>query len=157
MKEHCAGIIPFRINKDNQIEFFVGTPYVDCRYWAFLKGHIEKGESPVDAAIREFEEESGLQLKNCNSFLLIPLGTVRQSLSKTVAAYGIHWPDIQPEQCYSNLTANGKSEIISYQWLTFEQLAPVTTQSHLVFYHRLKQMIQINRQIKFSTSSLNVE
>jgi len=155
MKEHCAGIIPFRINDENQIEFFVGSPYADCRYWAFLKGHIEYGESSVDAAIREFEEESGLQLRNSDSYLLIPLGTVRQSILKTVAAYGIHWPKIQPEQCYSNLTANGKSEIVAYQWLTLEQLAPVTTQSHLIFYKRLTEMMQINKQIKFSTSTPN--
>jgi 8-oxo-dGTP pyrophosphatase MutT (NUDIX family) len=153
--EHCAGIIPFRVNSDGLLEFFVGTPYADCHYWALLKGHIEEGESPADAAIREFEEESGLQLKDCGSFLLLPLGHERQNSFKTISAYGLYWPDILPEQCRSNLTPEGKPEIVAYRWMTYEQLAPVTTQQHLVFYQRLTEMTKINTQINFPTTQTN--
>lgn len=28
--------------------------------WGYPKGHIDKGELPVQAALREFEEETGI-------------------------------------------------------------------------------------------------
>jgi 8-oxo-dGTP pyrophosphatase MutT (NUDIX family) len=32
----------------------------DGRYWGFPKGHIERGETPEEAAIREIAEETGI-------------------------------------------------------------------------------------------------
>ena len=32
----------------------------DGRYWGFPKGHVEAGETPEDAAIREIGEETGI-------------------------------------------------------------------------------------------------
>jgi len=39
--------------------------------WSLPKGHLEAGESPVDAAIREVEEETGIHGR-----VLAPLGTI---------------------------------------------------------------------------------
>jgi len=35
--------------------------------WALVGGHIEKGESPIDAAIRETKEETSLSLSNISA------------------------------------------------------------------------------------------
>jgi 8-oxo-dGTP pyrophosphatase MutT (NUDIX family) len=35
----------------------------DREEWVFPKGHLEKGERPEDAAIREVHEETGLEVK----------------------------------------------------------------------------------------------
>jgi 8-oxo-dGTP pyrophosphatase MutT (NUDIX family) len=40
--------------------------------WVFPKGHIEAGETPAQTAIREVEEESGLQVE-----VIAPIGTTR--------------------------------------------------------------------------------
>ena len=51
-----AGIIPIRKVKDGQ-QYLLLRSY---GYWDFPKGKIEPGESHIDAALRETEEESGL-------------------------------------------------------------------------------------------------
>lgn len=143
--DYSAGIIPFRINEDNEMEFFVGHPggifWENKDYWAFLKGGVEKGESWSDAAIREFKEESGLSMDDCKSSMLIPLGTTLQNSKKTVAAYGLHYPNIDPNECKSNIADNGLNpEIDKYRWMTYNKLKQVTHKMHLVFYEKLLQM-----------------
>ena len=84
--KYSAGLIPFRINKYNEMEFFVGHPggsrWKNIDYWAFLKGGTEDNEQWIDAAIREFKEETGLSMDNCKSCYLIPLGSVLQNPKK---------------------------------------------------------------------------
>ena len=41
-------------------------------FWEFPKGHLEPGESPADAAVREVYEETGYRVGN-----LRPAGTLR--------------------------------------------------------------------------------
>jgi 8-oxo-dGTP pyrophosphatase MutT (NUDIX family) len=41
--------------------FLVARAKKDPNHWIFPKGHIEKGEFAVDAAVREVEEEVGAQ------------------------------------------------------------------------------------------------
>lgn len=140
--KYSAGIIPFRINKDNQLEFFVGHPggteWAYKNYWAYLKGGVEKGENYTEAAIREFKEESGLSMEDCTSQMLIPLGTSLQNPRKTVIAYGLHYPNINPNECYSNMASNGLNpEIDRYKWMTYEELKKCTHQAHLIFYEKL--------------------
>ena len=37
--------------------------YYDSGFWGFPKGHMEEGESPLDAAEREVFEETGFKVK----------------------------------------------------------------------------------------------
>ena len=141
--KHSAGIIPFRDNEEGILEFFVGHPggWDKRDYWGFLKGGIEEGEDIVDAAIREFKEESGLNMIDCDSFLLIPLGNVRQNPNKTVEAFGLYYPYILPSECHSNLTEDGVTpEIDKYRWMTYEELKDKTHPTHLRFYKLLTNM-----------------
>lgn len=140
-----AGIIPFRINDDGKMEFFVGHPggigWRHRSYWAFLKGGVEEGEKFSDAAIREFKEESGLDMTDCESGMLIALGSVLQNPRKTVVAYGLHYPNIDPDKCHSNMADNGLNpEIDAYRWMTYDELKDCTHNSHLTFYERLLQL-----------------
>ena len=134
-----AGIIPFRMGDKGEMEFLLGHPG-GCRanYWSLLKGQLEEGESIPDAALREFKEESGLLMFDCKSQMLIPLGSVVQSKKKTVYAFGLHYPNIDPKKCYSNM-ADGCPwpEIDQYRWMTYDQLKDVTHPTHLAFYRKL--------------------
>jgi 8-oxo-dGTP diphosphatase len=51
-----------------------GTGYMDGR-WASLAGHVEDGETAVDAAVREAREEAGIHLDPAD---LAPLTTVHR-------------------------------------------------------------------------------
>lgn len=55
---HSAGIILYRI-KEGQIQYLL-LHYLSG-HWDFPKGKIESGESRADAALRELQEETGLQ------------------------------------------------------------------------------------------------
>lgn len=149
--KYSAGIIPFRVNEENsnELEFFVGHPggkfWSHKNYWAFLKGCVEKEESWQDAAIREFKEESGLSMEDCQSQMLIPLGTVQQNQDKIVIAYGLHYPNINPNECKSNLCEDGITpEIDKYQWISWHNLKNVTHHAHLMFYDKLNRMFAEN-------------
>jgi predicted NUDIX family NTP pyrophosphohydrolase len=49
------------------------------------KGMVERGEAPAEAALREFEEETGTKL----TAMPFPLATVRQSGGKIVEAFAV--------------------------------------------------------------------
>jgi predicted NUDIX family NTP pyrophosphohydrolase len=80
-----AGILPFK-RKDGDIYVFLihmGGPYWKNRdrSWSIVKGEIEEGEEPLHAALREFEEETGLCL-DVEQDTLVPLGEVKLSGKK---------------------------------------------------------------------------
>jgi predicted NUDIX family NTP pyrophosphohydrolase len=86
---HSAGILLFR-QRSGAIEVLLirpGGPYWknrDAGAWMIPKGGVEPGESPAQAALREFEEETGMHL----SVTPFPLARVRQAGGKTVEAFG---------------------------------------------------------------------
>jgi len=59
--EHSAGIIPFRIHAGKRKYLMLLSNLSKNEYWEFPKGLIEKGESALEAASREFVEETGIQ------------------------------------------------------------------------------------------------
>jgi predicted NUDIX family NTP pyrophosphohydrolase len=85
-----AGVLLFR-QRSTEIEVLLirpGGPYwrkKDAGAWMIPKGTIEHGEAPAEAALREFEEETGTRL----DAVPFPLGTVRQSGGKTVQAFAV--------------------------------------------------------------------
>jgi len=83
-----AGLLLFR-KRDAHIEVLLGHPggpYWTGRHegaWSIPKGGILPGEDPLDAAIREFTEETGFT----PSGPFIPLGSIVQRSGKTVHAW----------------------------------------------------------------------
>ena len=67
--EHSAGGVVFR-RVDRRI--FLGLIKDSYGKWTFPKGHLEKGESAAQAAVRETREEMGLRRLR----LVAPLGSV---------------------------------------------------------------------------------
>lgn len=56
-RERSAGVIVFRDAGDSLLYLLLNYT---SGHWDFVKGKIESGESPVHAAIREAEEETGI-------------------------------------------------------------------------------------------------
>ena len=65
--------------------------------WTVPKGEYEPGETPLDAARREFAEETGFLA----SGKFIDLGTIRQKSGKLVTAWAFEG-DCDPAQLISN-------------------------------------------------------
>ena len=55
-----AGAIAARVRGDDT-EFLLVTARKQPDEWIFPKGHIERGETPEDAALRELEEEADVR------------------------------------------------------------------------------------------------
>ena len=54
-----AGAVAVRLDGPEPL-FLVVTARRNPEQWIFPKGHIEPGEAPVDAAVRELREEAGV-------------------------------------------------------------------------------------------------
>src|SRR5436190_7403965 len=85
-----AGILLFR-QRDRAIEVLLvkpGGPFWRNKAagaWMIPKGMVEEGEKPAEAALREFEEETGTLL----TAVPFPLATVRQAGGKRVEAFAV--------------------------------------------------------------------
>ncbi len=97
-----AGLLLFR-HTPAGLEVFLahpGGPFWQARdagAWTIPKGMIDSGESPLDAARREFEEETGV----VPSGPFHSLGTVKQKGGKVVHAWA--WEgDADPRTARSN-------------------------------------------------------
>lgn len=62
IKERSAGIV--LVKNNNEYKFLILRAFKT--FWDFPKGHIEANESPIDAAIRETYEETGISSEELN-------------------------------------------------------------------------------------------
>ncbi len=54
MQEHSAGTVVVKDGKYLLLHY-------DSGHWDFAKGHLESGETPEQAALRELKEETGIE------------------------------------------------------------------------------------------------
>src|ERR1700760_384394 len=100
--KQSAGILLYRMN-DAILEVFLahpGGPFwrnKNAGSWTIPKGEFRNEEPALDAAIREFREETGLTLKGP----FTPLSPIRQKGGKRVYAWATAG-DIDPAKIVSN-------------------------------------------------------
>ena len=116
-----AGLLLFR-RAAGGLEVFLahpGGPFWknrDAGAWTIPKGLVDEGEDALDAARREFEEETGI--RPGGPFL--PLGAVRQKAGKTVHAWA--WEgDADPATVTSN-EVRTEWPRGSGRWLAFPEI-----------------------------------
>lgn len=134
--EECAGIA--LINKGR---IFLIRPSFDSipQNYAIPKGHLEEGETPEEAARREFQEETGIDVSTKE---LTPLTTVsvriNKNTSKTVyvfKAYG----DGSERFVSSNFRENGMPENIYGEYIPLKNARLLITQFQVPIIDKLLQ------------------
>ena len=103
MPKRSAGVLAYR-RKAGGLEVFLvhpGGPFwarKDLGAWSVPKGEYREGEEPLDAARREFHEETGFGVEG----ELLALGELRQAGGKIVTAWAME-ADFDPSRLASNL------------------------------------------------------
>ena len=102
MPKKSAGILLYRIKNKLPEVFLVhpGGPFwanKDGGAWTIPKGEFDEDEDPLDAAKREFKEETGTKI----SGEFIELNPIRQKSGKIVLAWAVEG-DIEPTKIISN-------------------------------------------------------
>jgi predicted NUDIX family NTP pyrophosphohydrolase len=98
-----AGLLLFRRSQGDLEVFLVhpGGPFFahrDAGVWTIPKGLVKEGEDKLDAARREFSEETGFAVQGP----FLDLGAIRQKAGKEVRAWAVEG-DADPAQLRSNL------------------------------------------------------
>ncbi|MBS1521731.1 MAG: NUDIX domain-containing protein [Bacteroidetes bacterium] len=102
MAKQSAGILLYRVVGSQLQAFLVhpGGPFFknkDDGSWSIPKGEFDDDEDPLDAAKREFLEETGQSING----IFIQLTPIQQKGGKTVHAWAVKG-DIDPETIVSN-------------------------------------------------------
>ena len=138
---HSAGVLLFR-DRDGATEVLLirpGGPYWtnrDVGAWMIPKGGVEPGEAPADAALREFEEETGMRL----AVTPFPLARIRQAGGKWVEALAAEG-DFDCSTLNSNLfevewpPRSGRRqsfpEVVEARWMTLAEARAMMLPSQL--------------------------
>jgi predicted NUDIX family NTP pyrophosphohydrolase len=141
-KRRSAGLLMYR-RRGASLEYLLvhpGGPFFakkDLGAWSIPKGEYEEDEEPLCAAIREFEEETGL--KAAGEF--IPLGEIRQASGKLVTAWAFEG-DCDETQIRSNLTPMGWPEVDRAGWFDWEGARGKILAAQLPLLERLVPLVE---------------
>jgi predicted NUDIX family NTP pyrophosphohydrolase len=100
MTKRSAGILLYRRTPSGPEVFLIhpGGPFWAKKdKWSIPKGEYHDGEPPLDAARREFQEETGAPVEGD----FAPLGVIRQPAGKEVTAWAVEG-DFDPATLVSN-------------------------------------------------------
>ncbi len=133
-EEVSAGGIVFRRDGERTFYLLIRDSY---RNWGFPKGHLEEGEEPSSAALREVSEETGLASLELRAPIEVIDWNFRfrgRLIHKTCHFFLIETPDSR--------TAPQRAEgITACRWASFEQAV------ELVAYENARVVLQAAQAI----------
>jgi len=147
-----AGILLFRQSEGRPEVLLIkpGGPFwknKDVGAWMIPKGMIERGEASAEAALREFEEETGTRLTT----VPFPLATVRQAAGKLVDAFAVEG-DLDPTAMESNQfevewpPKSGRikryPEVAEARWMTLDEARALMLPSQLPLLDALEKKLE---------------
>ena len=146
-----AGILLYRQRRDG-IEVLLikpGGPFwrnKDIGAWMIPKGAVEPGELPAEAALREFEEETGTRLTS----VPFPLKKIRQAGGKVVEAFALEG-DLDPAAVTSNEfelewpPRSGRlerfPEVVDARWMSLAEARTMMLPSQLPLLDALEEKL----------------
>jgi len=154
--KQSAGILLFR-KTDRGPEFFLvhpGGPFFSRKnegWWTVPKGELLSDEAPLDAAVREFEEETGY----CPAPEFIALEPIKQKGGKVVLCWATEG-DLDAEQISSNTfeiewpPRSGKMksfpEIDKAGWFSYTEASRMINEKQVAFLQELYHILSPSDQ-----------
>lgn len=154
MKAQSAGLLAYRLTGDEPEVFIVhpGGPFFakkDKGIWTIPKGLYEQNEKAIQAAKREFEEETGFSV---NESELLDLGEIYRSDGKTIKVWAFE-NDFDESKLKSNYfeiewppkSKNLQSfpEVDRGLWLGLNEAAEKLQPSQIPFLKRLADLLHV--------------
>ncbi|HEY7217370.1 MAG TPA: NUDIX domain-containing protein [Candidatus Binatia bacterium] len=159
-RKNSAGLLLYR--RRNGVEVFLvhpGGPFwakKDAGAWSLPKGEIGEGEDPLEAAKREFAEETGFSIDG----EFRPFEPVKQSGGKVVHAWAIE-SDCDASQIRSNLFSlewppkSGRTqqfpEVDRASWFKIAEAKKRILASQLGFIEQLISLLASAKDAEFSS------
>ncbi len=109
--ERSCGAVVYRIIND-EIRYLL-IKNKRSAHWGFPKGHVERGESNEQTAMREVLEETGIHIKILPGFAVKSDYMIQGKVEKTVTIYLAKTKDTQ--------TIIQREEIENYMWLNYDK------------------------------------
>jgi len=149
---HSAGVLLFREQDGVRQVLLIkpGGPFwrgKDAGAWMIPKGMVEPGEAPAEAALREFEEETGTKL----DAIPFPLAKVRQAGGKLVEAFAIEG-DLDPATIKSSEfevewpPRSGRRqrfpEVVAARWMSLSEARALMLPSQLPLLDALEVKLE---------------
>ncbi len=142
-----AGLVPFRFTRDLEILIaHPGGPFwvrKDVGSWSIIKGRLEEGEDPREAAAREFEEETGWDVPPGE---WLELGSIVQRSGKQVMGFAVNAPDLDPDRLdpgHFTMRWHGRThsfpEIDRVRWCTRSEAKRLLLAEQAPFFDRLAE------------------
>lgn len=150
-----AGILPYKF-VEKQLFFFIahpGGPFYrkkDNGFWGIVKGEFDEKEEPLQAAIREFKEETNLDMDGP----FLKLTPRKQKSGKMVYVWAIE-TDFPTDNLQSNTfqlewpPKSGKlievPELDKFEWFNIETTIAKLIPAQVGFVEELLDLLHIKR------------
>ena len=146
-----AGILLFRQSGGETEVLLIkpGGPFwrkKDAGAWMIPKGMVEPGETSAQAALREFTEETGVEVER----VPFPLATVRQAGGKIVEAFAVEGDcdaaavrsnEFQVEWPPRSGSFQSYPEVAEARWMTFTEARTMMLTSQLPLLDALEKTL----------------
>ena len=110
--EKSCGAIVYYLDEKRVPEYLL-IRHVNGGHWAFAKGHVEEGETEIQTAEREIDEETGLTVEIDTSFREVTTYSPKEGVTKDVIYFIAETKD--------KTVTRQEIEVTDTIWLPYEE------------------------------------